>query len=319
MSADAPARVVDPERVARAARELRAVLRAPLVLPFEGVSGLVLAPELLQPTGSFKVRGVHWALASSSAEALAGGVSTVSAGNTSRALCWSAARLGVGARCVMPEGAPRAKLDAVRALGGTPVLLPREELFAWMRARGWERERARFVHPWTDPALLEGHATLALELCALVPELARVFVPVGGGGLLAGVGGCLRALRPEVRLIAVEPAACPSLGASLAAGAPATVPCATICDGVAVPFVAAELYPLLAELADELVHVEEDEVLAAMRRLVLEAHLAPEPAGALAFAAALRAHAAGERLAGTSVAIVSGGNLDAERLASALA
>jgi threonine dehydratase len=298
-------RAPEPAEVERAAEGLRGVLREPALLPFDARPGLLLAPELLQPSASFKVRGVHWALASLPPERRAAGVSTVSAGNTARALCWSARRFGIPARCVMPEGAPRAKVEAVRALGGTPVLVPREELFRWMRAHGWEQEPFAFVHPWIEPRLVAGHATLALELLALAPELEAVFVPVGGGGLLAGVGGLLARLRPEVRIVAVEPARCPSLGASLAAGRPTTVACDTICDGVAVPFVADELYALLAEVTDEVVHVEEDEVRHAMRRLRDEAGLVPEPSGALALAAALRAPARG-----ASVAIVSGGNVD---------
>lgn len=301
-----------------AARLLAGVLAPTPLVPLGGTDagGLSLKLECLQPTGSFKVRGVHHALARMDPAARAAGVATVSAGNTAKALAWSAARFGVRARSLMPEGAPAAKVEGLRALGGEPVLVPTEEVFRYLRERGWEREPYAFVHPWTDRDVLIGHGTLALELLAARPDLGTVLVPVGGGGLLGGVGSALRALRPEVRIVAVEPEGCAALAASLAAGRASAVDCRTICDGVAVPYVTEELFPLLSTLVDETLLVPDDEVRAAVRRLALENHVVAEPSGALAVAAALRLPAA--RRAG-AVALVTGGNVDAAALAEMLA
>lgn len=299
----------------RAAAELLAdvVVRTPLV-PLGGHDGVWLKPEIHQPAGSFKIRGVHHAVARLDPARRAAGVSTVSAGNTAKALAWSARRFGVPARSLMPAGAPRTKVEAMRALGGEPVLVPTDELFAYLRERGWEHEPWAFVHPWIEREVMVGHGTLALELVEDLPDVATVYVPVGGGGLLGGVGSALRALRPGVRLVAVEPAGCRALHASLEAGRPTEVSCATMCDGVAVPYMTGEVYPLLAELVDEVVLVSEEEVRAAIRSLAGENHVVAEGAGALAAAAAAKHD--GPRPA---VCLLTGGSIDAVALAEVLA
>lgn len=301
--------------VEAAARLLRGVIvRTPLV-PLHGMDrpNIWLKPEVHQPVGSFKLRGVHHAVARMTAEQRARGLSTVSAGNTAQALAWSARRFGVPARSLMPESAPRTKVDAVRELGGTPVLVPTAEVFRFLRERGWESEPYAFVHPWTDRDVLIGHATLALEILEDMPEVRTVYVPVGGGGLLGGVGGALKALAPEVRCVAVEPAGCPSLFAALREGRPVTVDCETICDGVAVPYVTEEMFPLLREIVDEAVLVSEEAVRETIRRLALRERIVSEGAGALALAAAL-AH---DR-PGPAVALVTGGSIDGAKLATIL-
>ncbi len=302
----------------RAAQRLLADVLAPtplVALGGPGADGIRLKLELLQPTGSFKVRGVHHAVARMDPAARRAGVSTVSAGNTAKALAWSAARFGVRARSLMPDHAPRAKVEGLRALGGEPVLVPVEEVFRYLRERAWQREPWAFVDPWLDRDVLIGHGTLALELLDQFPEVETVLVPVGGGGLLGGVGSTLRALRPGVRIVAVEPAGCAALHASLALGCPTSVACETICDGVAVPFVTSELFPLLAELVDEALLVSEDDVRAAVARLALANHVVAEPSGALAVAAALTLAPARRARA---VALVTGGNLGAQDLAGML-
>lgn len=300
----------------QAARERLAdvLVRTPLV-PFPGADGVWLKPEIHQPEGCFKVRGVHNALACMDPERRAAGVSTVSAGNTAKALAWSARRFGVEARSLMPEHAPRTKVEAMRALGGTPVLVPVEEVFAFLRERRWEREPYAFVHPWFDADLLAGHGSLGAEIVEALPEVDSVFVPVGGGGLLGGVGSALRAWKPDVRIYAVEPAGCPSLSAAIAAGRPVDVACETMCDGVAVPYVTGEMFALLRELADRVVLVEERDVRAAIRALVARAHVVAEGAGALTLAAALQVPLE-ER--GASVCLVTGGSIDSAKLLDVL-
>jgi len=303
----------------RAARELLAdvVVHTPLVplQPPRGEPDLWLKPEIHQPGGSFKIRGVFHAVARMTPERRAAGISTVSAGNTAKALAWAGAHFGVEARSLMPEGAPQTKVDAVRALGGTPVLVPTAEVFRFLKEAGWEREPYAFVHPWIERDVLIGHGTLALELLEDLPALETVFVPVGGGGLMGGVASTLKALKPELRIVAVEPEGCPSLHASLRAGSPQSTACDTICDGVAVPYMTEEMFPLLAELVDDCVLVSEVRVRAAIRELALEQHLVAEGAGALAWAAATDTPVAKR---GRSVCVVTGGSIDASRLAGIL-
>jgi threonine dehydratase len=307
----------NPSEIERAARALREVVRETPLVPLQGAESedVWLKLETLQPVGSFKLRGVYNAARARLAERGPRELLTVSAGNTARALAFCGRRFGVPARSLVPEGAPAAKIEAIRRLGGVPVSVPRAELFAYLAERRFEREDVAFVHPWTDRDLLVGHATLALELLRALPDLETVFVPVGGGGLLGGVGSALRALRPAVRVVAVEPAGCPSFAAARRAGASVQVPCATICDGVAVPFITPEMLPLLSAVSDASLLVEEAEVRAAIRRLALDMGVVAEGAGALALAAALLTPRA-ER--GRSVALVTGASIDPELLASIL-
>jgi threonine dehydratase len=287
---------------------------APLHAP-DGPEGIWLKAETQQLVGSFKIRGVYHAVASLAPEVRARGLSTVSAGNTAQALAWCGQRFGVPARSLMPEGAPAAKTDAVRRLGGTPVLVPTAEVFRFLRERGWEAEPYAFVHPWIERDVMIGHASIGLEIAADLPAVESVYVPVGGGGLIAGVASALRALVPRVRVVAVEPAGCPSFHAARAAGRPVTVECRTICDGVAVPYVTEELWPLLDALVDDAVLVSEDDVRATVRRLALTERIVAEPSGALALAAALADPPARR---GRAVALVTGGSIDAQKLASIL-
>lgn len=289
------------------------VVRTPLV-PSRGDESVLLKPEIHQRVGSFKIRGVYHAVASMTEAARARGISTVSAGNTAQALAWCGRHFGVPARSVMPDGAPRSKIDAVRAYGGEPVLVPIAEVFRYMKEHGWESEPYAFVHPWTDRAVRVGHGSLGLEI-AEDPRVQTVFVPVGGGGLLGGVGTALKLARPDVRIVGVEPTGCPSLYDSLEAGVASAVESDTICDGVAVPYMTEEMFPLLRELVDEVVLVDDRVVVETVRRLALEDKLVVEPSGALAYAAAL-GMAEAER--GVSVALLTGGSIDAGKLAGIL-
>ena len=296
------------------------IVRTPLV-PLHGDEGdvgaarILLKPETHQRIGSFKIRGVFNAVASLPEDRRRGGVSTVSAGNTAQALAWAARHFGVPARSLMPLTAPAGKIDAVRDLGADVVLVPVAEVFDYLRNHRWKSEPWAFIHPWTDRNVLVGHGTMGLEIIADCPEVDTVFVPVGGGGLIGGVGSALKMLKPEVRLIAVEPRGCPSLKVSLAAGRPEPVQCETICDGVAVPYITDEMFPLLRDLVDEAVLVSDDDVRATVRRLALREKIVAEPSGALALAAALATPPAQR---GTTVCIVSGGSIDAAALAAIL-
>jgi threonine dehydratase len=307
------------EEIRRAAKIVSAVtLHTPLV-PFrdeclEPVEPpLLLKPEILQPVTSFKLRGVFWAVASMSEEERGRGVSTVSAGNTAQALAWAARHFGVQARSLMPETAPTPKIDAVRALGAEPVLVSVDELFAYLKEHRWEQEPWSFVHPWTDRRVLVGHGSLGLEIAQDCPEVESVYLSVGGGGLLAGTASALRQLCPGVRIVAVEPTGCAALAAALDRDRPVEVPCSTLCDGVAVPYITEEMFPLLRELVDDVVLVDDEDTRRVMSTLLLRHKMLVEPAGAITVAAARRDHA------GRAVAVLSGGSVGPDLLASLLA
>jgi threonine dehydratase len=183
------------------------------------------------------------------------------------------------------------------------VLVPFEEMADWLFRAGWRNEPWSFLHPWTEPAMLAGHATIALELAEQSDTFHTIYIPVGGGALCCGVGSALKALRPGVRVVAVQSAAYPALAASRAAGQPVWVEHGTtVCDGVAVPFLTEPVFPLLQSVVDEVRVVEDREVLAAIELLAAQG-VAAEGAGALALAAALA-----DRRGAPAVCLVTGAN-----------
>ena len=294
------------------------VRHTPLVPAHERLAApdVYLKLETMQPVGSFKIRGIYNAVSVLSDAERAKGVSTVSAGNTAQALAWAATRFGVPSRSLMPDTAPKTKIDAVRAYGGEPVLVPVAEVFRFLKEHGWESEPYAFIHPWTNADVMTGHGSLGLEILEDLPDVDSVFIPVGGGGLLTGVGAALKTKKPELRIFAVEPEGCPALHESLKAGRPVEVDCQTLCDGVAVPYITDEMFPRLHSLVDEARLVSEERVRAVIRALALDNKLVVEGSGALALAAAL-AEAPAER--GRAVCIVTGGSIDAGKLAAILA
>ena len=281
---------------------------------------LALKCECFQKTGSFKPRGaLNKVLALSGAER-ARGLITVSAGNHAQAVAWVARHVGVPCAVVMPTNAPRSKLDAVRGYGAEVVLHDdRATLFDKLEQVRAERGMT-FVHPFDDPLVLAGAGTVGLEILEDLPDVEAVVVPVGGGGLMGGVVSAVKALRPQVRVVAVELAAGPGLGPALAAGKPVPVtrPADTLCDGMTPPFVGALPLEIARRGVDELVTVTELEVLEALDLLLSRAKLYVEGSGAAATAAVIAGSGHLPR-GGRVVAIVSGGNTDPERLLTALA
>ena len=301
-----------------AAKRLEAVaIRTPLVAlhSYDCASDILLKPEILQPVTSFKIRGIYYAVASLSDQERARGISTVSAGNTAQALAWCGRHFGIPARSLMPDSAPQSKIDAVRAYGGEPVLVPVDEVFRYLREHGWEDEPYSFIHPWTSRDVMIGHGSIALEIIEDFPEVESVFIPVGGGGLMGGVGSTLKALKPSVKVFAVEPEGCPSLHVSLQAGQPMSVDCNTICDGVAVPYITDEMFPLLQAIVDESVLVSEEAVKSMVKRLAMRNKIIAEPSGALAAAAATNLPL---EKRGRCVCLITGGSIDRAKLMAIL-
>ncbi len=289
-------------------------------------TAVALKAECLQGTGSFKLRGALYKVATLGERAGAG-LLAASAGNHGRAVAQAARVAGVGCEVFMPRDAAVSKVAAVERLGAQVLVGGGsvEEALALAGERGAETGAA-FVHPFDDLDVIAGQGTLGLELLEDVPELARVLVPVGGGGLASGVGIALRHARPDVELVGVQARACaPYVEALRGAGstvvvrdaADATVsPGATIADGIAITRPGRLTLPLLGELLDGLETVTEDEIADAMVFLADRAKLVAEGAGAVAVAALLGGRLA--PVAGTTVAVVSGGNVDSGLLAGLL-
>jgi threonine dehydratase len=288
------------------------VLRTPLV-PLGEEGRLWLKLECLQPVGSFKLRGALSAVRAASPEAVAPGVVTASAGNMAQGVAWAAREVGVPARVICPEGAPRAKLDRVEALGAEIVPVTHEEWWQAMVDRGRDGVDGFFVHPVADEAVMAGNGTIGLEIDEDAPEFDSVVIPWGGGGLTTGIASALEALRPTVRVVTAEPDTAASLAAAFAAGEPSEIEFQpSWIDGAGGRALLPGMWERARELVDEVVAVPLAAVEEAVRLLASRAHVVAEGAGALALAAALQRN-------DRCVCIVSGGNIDLDVLARILA
>jgi threonine dehydratase len=273
-----------------------------------------LKAELFQRTGSFKPRGVLNKLASLGPDEKARGVCTWSAGNAAQAVAYAAALEGVPCRVFMWRTANPEKVAATRGYGAEVDLDAEDAAEAYDRIVDHaEATGSTFVHPFDDPALQAGHGTIGLEIEEDVPGVDVVVVPIGGGGLIAGVAtavGC--------RVVGVEPEGAATMTAALAAGKPMPIRPVTVADGLATPFAGAGSLAVCAERVEQVVLVTDEEIEAAFRFLYARAKLACEPAGAASTAALLAGKVpleAGARV----VAVVSGGNAAAETASAILA
>jgi len=275
-----------------------------------------LKAELFQKTGSFKPRGVLNNLATLTPEEQARGVIGISAGNHAQALAWGAAAEGIDALLVMWQGASEAKIAATRGYGAEVDLVSADPTEAFMRLDELIEQTGRIpVHPFDHPLTIAGQGTVGLELIEDVPEADVVVVPIGGGGLIAGIA---TAVAGRARVVGVEPELSPALHEALAAGAPVPVAPASIADGLAAPFAGTNTLEVVRERVEQVVLVTEAEIEEAMRFLYARAKLACEPAGATATAALMAAKVpleAGEIV----VAVVSGGNVASQTAVAILA
>jgi threonine dehydratase len=287
------------------------VLRTPLV-PFGTEGRIWLKLECLQPVGSFKLRGALSAVRAAPSAELTAGVVTASAGNMAQGVAWAAREAGVPARVIVPENAPRAKLDRIEALGGEIVPVTHAEWWQAMVDRGRDGVEGFFVHPVADEAVMAGNGTIGLELAEDAPDFDTVVIPWGGGGLTTGIASALAALRPDVRVVTAEPETGAPLAAALAAGGPREIEFEqSWVDGAGGPTLLPGMWERASELVDEAVGVPLANVEQAVRLLASRAHVVAEGAGALALAAALTRD-------DRCVCIVSGGNIDPAVLAGIL-
>lgn len=270
--------------------------------------------ELLQPTGSFKVRGFFAAALALPDGRRRRGLLTVSAGNAALACAYVAHTLGVPCRVVMVDTAPAPKVEGVRRWGAEPIFKPRPDLLDWMARRGWEAEPETFIHPFADEAVQAGHGGIGLEIVEQLPSVERVVVGVGGGGLITGVATAIKQSKAGARVIGAMSDGYPLWPRTFAEGRPpqALAP-RTIADGTAAPY-DETMRSRLAECVDRWITVPEEDLRAAIPRLAAEAKVVAEGAGALAFAAL--SHLESDI---PTVAVVSGGNIDPALLSELLA
>ena len=316
--------LVSLAEIAEAARLIEHVaVRTPL-LPVPGLQpGLLVKPESLQPTGSFKLRGAYTAIRAAGEAAIRHGVVAHSSGNHGLAVAYAAALLGVRAAVVVPRTAPAVKTAAIERYGAE--LVPVEPTMAARMAAADElvaRHGYVLIPPFDDRRVIAGQGTVGLEIMADCPRADLVVVPVSGGGLISGVAAAVRARRPETVVVGVEPELAADARDSLRRGERVGWPAAdvqrTIADSLRVERVGALPFAHIRALVAGIVTVSEDEIAAAVRLLAHQARLVAEPGGAVAVAACLF-HAGELPAAATRVAVLSGGNIDPALLASILA
>jgi threonine dehydratase len=294
----------------------------PFIVPTPIVSGDAVAgkgawlkAENLQRTGSFKIRGASNAVLQLDPEQRRRGVITLSAGNHGHALASAARAAGIPCVVVVRDDAQLNKLQAIRQYGAEIVLVP---IAQWQQRLEEEQERRNLhlVHPFDDLAVAAGQGTVGLEIVDAVPDLRTVLVPVGGGGLISGIAVAVKQQRPDIRVIGVEPEKAPAVTESLAAGHP--VPPSrldTVADGLAAPYTRPLTLAIIQRYVDEMRTVSDEAIIDALKVIALRAKLVVEPAGAAAVASLL-ADPGVER---PVVAILSGGNVDGQRLSTWLA
>lgn len=297
----------------RASTVLQGVIRKTPLIPTDKINPactVLLKPENLQVTGSFKVRGAGFKISQLTDEEKSHGVIACSAGNHAQGVALAARRYGIPALICMPAGAPISKVEATRELGAEVCLVPGVYDDAYARARQLNEEKQMtFIHPFDDEQVIAGQGSIGMEILAEAPDVDVVFVPIGGGGLASGVAYALKTLNPAVRVVGVQAEGAASMLASLEHNHIETLQrVLTIADGIAVKEPGVHTFELCQQYVDEVVSVSEDEICAAILALIEHHRLIAEGAGAVSVAAAMfnKVDIAGKKVC----CIVSGGNID---------
>ena len=301
------------DNVYRASKELKNVARktdvlyAPKLCP--GVD-LYLKTENLQITGSFKVRGAYYKMTKLSAEEKVRGVVACSAGNHAQGVALAAQKNGIKAVICLPDGAPISKVEATKSYGAEVCLVEGVYDDAYQKALQLRDEKGyTFLHPFNDEDVIAGQGTIALEIAEQLPDLDAVLVPIGGGGLIAGIAYTMKTLNPNVKVIGVEAKGAPSMKNSIAHGGLEELSSvSTIADGIAVKKPGDLTYEICKQYVDEIVTVSDDEISAAILALMEQHKLVTEGAGAVGVAAAMfnKVDLKGKK----AVCLLSGGNID---------
>ncbi|HEY3044293.1 MAG TPA: pyridoxal-phosphate dependent enzyme [Vicinamibacterales bacterium] len=317
MSITVPSRRVPLSAIREAANSIYPpAVRTPLVrleMPGRPATDLYLKLELLQPIGSFKIRGAYNVVRQLSPAELRDGVWTVSAGNAAQGVALAAREVGARVSVMVMDTAPETKIRAIERLGASIVRATYDECWRTVESHGSDRMRGHFVHPFDDDRFIAGNATIALEIFEDLPDVDAIIAPIGGGGLLAGIAAAVAEIRPGTRIYAAEPATAAPLAASLAAGRPLYFEgwTASFVDGAGGKSVLPTMWPRLNGLSGSIV-VSLEDVAAAMKFVAERAHLITEGAAGCAVAAALSGGAG----TGKVVAVVSGGNIDLSKFAA---
>ena len=303
----------------RAARERIAgtAVRTPLVrLGLAGAAAdIYLKLENLQPIGSFKLRGATNAIARMTPAQLARGVLTASAGNMAQGVAWRARDLGISCTVIAPDTAPATKTQAVERLGGRVIKVPFAEWWQTFERRAFPGIDATFIHAFDDPDVMAGNGTIALEILEDLPDTEAIVIPWGGGGLACGIASGARALKPGCRIYTAEAATAAPFAASFAAGSPQTIEQRlSFIDGIGSPTVFAGMFARARRVIDGALVATVDAVAAAVRLLAERNRVIAEGAGACPVACALGGGAG----SGKIVCIVSGGNIDLDKLVGIL-
>ncbi len=275
---------------------------------------LSLKAEVFQKTGSFKSRGALNAAMQLSDEQKARGIVTMSAGNHGQGIAFAASMVGCRAVVFMPEGAVPTKVEAILGYGAEAKFAPSmEELFDVMAA--YQREHGlTFVSPFDDPHIIAGQAVVGLEILEDVPDVETIVVPIGGGGLISGIAMAVKSMRPDVRIVGVEPEGANIVKRSLEAGKPLKAEkINTIADGLAAPAAGELTQAIIEHYVDDVVLVTEDEIAQSLKLILGRTKVLVEPSGAAA-TAALLAGKAGTRAGARTVSVMSGGNVDFTKL-----
>ena len=313
-------RAISIDTIRDAARSIYDVaVRTPLIAlgPLTpGGPAIFLKLETLQPIGSFKIRGAYNAVRRLSPEAMAGGVWTVSAGNAAQGVALAARRVGVPCSVMVMETAPDAKLNAINRLGATIVKTTYDECWRTVEAHASDRMKGHFVHPFDDDDFISGNGTAGVEIIEDLPDVDAVVAPVGGGGLLSGIGVAFRALKPNARVYAAEPETAAPLKRSMDKGKASRFEewTASFVDGAGGKSVLETMWPLLHEYVHESMVVSLDDAAKAMKLVAERARVIAEGAAACAVAAAV-SPAMAARGHKNVVAVVSGGNVDLKKFA----
>ena len=302
------------EALRAAARGLEGIaVRTPLIESAALRSRLAVSVwlkcEHRQPVGAFKVRGAFTAVSRISPADRARGVVTYSSGNHGQAVAYAAQRLGIRAVVVMPQRAPAVKVDGVKRLGGEVVIAGNSSSERYQRAQTIaQTEGLAMVPPYESLDVIAGQGTCGLEILEELPSVETIVVPVGGGGLIAGIAAAVAALKPSVRVVGIEPAGAPKLARALEAGCPVKLDhTESIADGLLPLSIGVLPFAVLSPIVREAIEVSEEEIASAVRFLFHEGGLSVEPSGAVTTAALLSGRV---RPTGPTVAIISGGNVD---------
>ena len=308
-----------PESFREAAEMIRkSVLHTPLVFSptmsrmFGGK--IYLKMENLQKTGSFKIRGASYKLLKRREAIGPGGVVAASAGNHAQGVALAARKAGIAATVVMPEWASISKQEATRSYGGTVVLSGQSLGESLMKAEEIAREGKTFIHPFDDPDIITGQGTIGVEILDDLSDVDAIVVPVGGGGLIAGIASMVKPVKPSVRIIGVQAAACPSAAASRKAGRIVEVPARlSIADGITVKQIGQRNFEVIQRWVDDIVLVEEEEIAAAVLMLLERKKILAEGAEAVPLAALMNC-AVDIPPGRKGVLVISGGDVDSPLL-----